>query len=294
VSLIACTGIKWIYEQGKTTQCAIKPVSGDCVGMEMEIQSADNPLSRLHIGTSGWSYGDWVGIIYPEKTKPTDYLKHYTQHFPCTEINNSFYNIPKRKFVEKWMGETPEHFLFCPKIYRGVTHFRKLKPGEDLMRDYWERWEGFDHRLGPFLIQLPPSLAFHAETVQEFYELLKRGPKLKYALEARHTSWFTDESLLLMHEYDISFAIGDAGKRFPYYETVTNNTVFLRMHGRKILYATLYTEKELQSFARKIAAWLKEGLEVWVFFNNTMFGFALENAKQLMRMIEGLMAGKTN
>jgi uncharacterized protein YecE (DUF72 family) len=254
----------------------------------MTSEETGNLLKRLHIGTSGWSYGDWVGIIYPEKTKSTDYLKHYSQHFPCTEINNSFYNVPQRRYVEKWMGETPEDFLFCPKIYRGVTHFRKLKPGEDLMQGYWSRWEGFEHRLGPFLIQLPPSLAFDTETVEAFYQLLQSGPKMKYAVEARHTTWFSEESLYLMNQYDISFAIGDSGKRFPYYETVTNDTVFIRFHGREVLYATLYKEEEMRYFAEKIHMWLKEGLEVWVFFNNTMYGFALENARQLKGMVEVL------
>jgi uncharacterized protein YecE (DUF72 family) len=245
----------------------------------------DEPLKRLHIGTSGWSYSDWVGIIYPEKTKSTDFLKHYAQHFDCTEINSSFYNVPKRQYVEKWMNETPEHFLFCPKIYRGVTHFRKLKNTEELLLRYWAQWEGFEHRLGPFLIQLPPSQKFDAETVEEFYRTLRAGPSLRYAIEPRHVSWFSDESLLLMGEYDISFAIGDSGKRFPYFETATNSTVFIRFHGRKILYATLYTDRELRLFAKKIAGWLIEGLEVWVFFNNTMFGFAIENAKKLNGMV---------
>jgi uncharacterized protein YecE (DUF72 family) len=258
----------------------------------MATNESEDPLIKLHIGTSGWSYKDWVGIIYPEKTKSTDFLKHYSQHFPCTEINNSFYHIPQRRFVEKWMNETPEHFLFCPKIYRGITHFRKLKNGEELLMGYWSRWEGFERRLGPFLIQLPPSLAFNADVVEEFYQLLKSGPELKYALEARHVSWFTDESLLLMHKYNIAFAIGDAGKRFPYYETVTSDTVFLRMHGREILYATLYTEEEMWEISRKVADWLKENLEVWVFFNNTMFGFALENARQMKEMVGELVRVK--
>jgi uncharacterized protein YecE (DUF72 family) len=258
----------------------------------MQSPMPENMLSRLHIGTSGWSYKDWVGVFYPEKTKSTDFLKHYAQHFPCTELNSSFYNIPQRRYVEKWMGETPDTFLFCPKIYRGVTHFRKLKNSEELLLGYWSRWEGFEHRLGPFLLQLPPSLAFNADTVEEFYQLLKSGPNLKYALEARHLSWFTDESLLLMNQYDISFAIGDSGKRFPYYEIVTSDTVFLRFHGREILYATLYTEEEMWEFARKIYEWLVNDLEVWVFFNNSMFGFAIQNARQLKGMVEELAGGK--
>lgn len=257
----------------------------------MAAHNTDSELGRLHIGTSGWSYKDWVGIIYPEKTKPTEYLKHYAQHFDCTEINNSFYNIPKRNYIEKWMNDTPPDFLFCPKLYRGITHFRKLRPDEDMMWRYWSVWEGFENRLGPFLIQLPESLHFDAGTAESFYGMLKRGPKFRYALEARHASWFTDESLLLMGEYDISFAMGDAGKRFPYFETVTNDTVFLRMHGRKILYGTLYTEKELRGFARKIRIWLREGLEVWVFFNNTMAGLAIRNAKELREMVVQRSAG---
>src|SRR5688572_20873744 len=103
--------------------------------------------SKLHIGISGWSYPDFKGILYPEKCKSGDFLSNYCKEFNCTELNSSFYRIPQRKFIERWMECTPEHFKFCAKLYRGITHFKKLKPEPQLMLDYWERWEGFAHRL---------------------------------------------------------------------------------------------------------------------------------------------------
>ena len=107
----------------------------------------------------------------------------------------------------------------------------------------------------------------------------------KFAIEVRHKSWITDHFLQLLAQYGMAFVIADSGVRFPYYEAVTSDFIYLRFHGHEKLYASDYSEMELQDYAGKIISWLKEDKEVWVFFNNDYNGFAIKNAENLRKMI---------
>src|SRR5436305_8439995 len=116
---------------------------------------------KLHIGTSGWSYKHWKDIFYPPKLKSTDWLKYYTRFFKTTEINTSFYHLPKPQTIEKWMREVPAGFRFCPKISRYITHMKKLRDPEESLGRFFEIFEPMHKMMGPVLIQLPPSLKFN-------------------------------------------------------------------------------------------------------------------------------------
>jgi uncharacterized protein YecE (DUF72 family) len=242
----------------------------------------------IHIGSSGWSYSDWKEIFYPPKTKSTDYLAYYATHFDCTEINSSFYRIPQKKTVQKWVDNTPDHFLFCPKLYQGITHFRKFKNCEELMENYFEVFSPMEKKLGPVLIQLPGSFAFNYETADAFFELLAKSyRKYSFAIETRHITWYTEEALGLLSDYGITHTISDAGRHhFPTHEAITSKNIYIRFHGRQFLYATDYNDKELKEYAVKIKKWLKDKHRIWVFFNNTAFGFSLRNAVTLKEMVQ--------
>jgi uncharacterized protein YecE (DUF72 family) len=241
-----------------------------------------------HIGTSGWSYKHWKGLYYPEKMKPVDYLEYYSREFGCTEINTSFYHLPKQETVLGWAQKVPPSFLFCPKLSRYISHFKKLRDPEEGMRLFFSVFDQVQDRLGPILIQLPAQATFKAEVAEGFYNLLATTYKqYDFSMEVRDKSWFSRESLSLMETYGVGLAIAHSGKRFPYKEAVTAPHIYLRFHGPGDLYASNYATVSLRAYARKCEKWLKEGHNLWIFFNNDIHGYALENARKLKAMLSG-------
>jgi uncharacterized protein YecE (DUF72 family) len=241
--------------------------------------------SAIHIGTSGWSYKHWRDRFYPEKTAPRDYLAFYARHFHTTEVNTSFYHLPKPETIKHWVSVVEKTFLFCPKISRYITHIKKLNDPEETLPKFFDLFEPIKKHLGPILIQLPPSLSFDAERATEFYRALKKYKGYHFALEARHESWFVKESITLLKKQGIAFVIAESGNRRPYIEVVTDQNIYLRLHGPSG-YDSSYPDKILRTFARKVADWKKEGHTVWIFFNNDGKAHAVFNAQKLIEMTE--------
>jgi len=186
---------------------------------------------KINIGTSGWSYKHWKGEFYPEEMKPTDYLLFYTEHFDTTEINSSFYHLPRRSTVEQWVEKTPKKFRFCPKISRYITHIKRLHDPEETVARFFEVFEPMKEKMGPVLVQLPPSLKFNYDVAEHFYTTLKKNFKeYSFAMEVRHQTWMTEESLTLMSKYDMAFVISQSGDRFPYAESITSKNIYVRFH----------------------------------------------------------------
>ncbi len=244
-------------------------------------------LERLHIGTSGWSYKHWSGIFYPEKVKPAAYLEHYVTVFDCVELNASFYRIPNIKTVQGWVRRTPDSFRFCAKMSRFITHQKRLVDAEKALDRFLKVFDPLRDRLGPFLVQLPPSLRFDTETAVAFFRLLASRRNLgEFALEARHDSWFMPECVSLMEHYGIAGVIADSGRRFAGREVRTHPIVYLRFHGPDGHYHDSYPTEALETYARKIIGWLSEGYRIWAFFNNDFEGHAVYNARELKALVE--------
>jgi len=244
-------------------------------------------LQNLWIGTSGWSYKHWAGVFYPAEVKSHRYLEYYTQFFNCVELNASFYRLPKLETVKGWVERTPAEFKFCPKLSRLITHLKKLVGVEEALQAFFEVFQPLSAKLGPILVQLPPSLRFDEAKISDFLERLTRKyPRYSYALEARHPGWTEPEALDLLKKFGIAWVISHSGDRFPYFEAVTGKNIYLRFHGPDRLYASKYSGEFLSKFAVKICRWLKEGHQVWGFFNNDFGGYAVENARQLKELVE--------
>jgi uncharacterized protein YecE (DUF72 family) len=243
-------------------------------------------IPACHIGTSGWSYKHWKGVYYPEKLKPVDYLHFYSQEFDCTEINTSFYHLPKEQTVLNWAAKVPPGFLFCPKLSRYITHFKKLHDPAEGMEVFFKVFDPVAERLGPVLIQLPAQASFNAGVTEEFYQLLSTTYKqYDFSIEVRDKSWFSKQSLDLMEHYGVGLVIANSGKRFPYKEAVTARHIYLRFHGPAELYASGYAALTLRAYARKCAKWLQEKHTLWIFFNNDVHMHAIENARTLKTML---------
>lgn len=240
-------------------------------------------VDNIHIGTSGWSYKHWKNDFYPASVKQKDWLSYYTDHFDITEINGSFYRLPSEETITNWMNTVPENFLFCPKFSRYLTHMKKLRDPEEPLERFFNIFKPMQKQMGPVLLQLPPMLRFDYDIADYFFRLLSRNyGKYQYVIEVRHPTWLQDEALTLLAKYEIGIVISQSGNRFPYTEMITATNIYVRFHGPEALYASTYSDTDLQHFAKKFRQWRKEGHQVWAFFNNDIHGYAPKDALRLI------------
>ena len=240
----------------------------------------------IHIGTSGWSYKHWKGLFYPAKLPATKWLPFYAETFSTTEINGSFYRLPTQETVQKWIQQVPRDFVFCPKMSRYLTHLKKLNEPEEPLERFFNVFEPMKKNMGPVLIQLPPFLKFNYETADHFYHLLKHKYRdHTFVMEVRQDSWLQEKSLGLMTKYDVGLVMAQSGDKFPYSEMITAQTIYIRFHGPGELYASSYPDKMLEAFAKKCRRWIKQEHVIWIYFNNDVHGYAVENAKKLMAIV---------
>lgn len=241
---------------------------------------------KIHIGISGWSYADWKGLFYPPQLKSTDWLQYYAGFFHTTEINASFYHLPKADTILKWSDKVPASFRFCPKMNKYLTHILKLKNAEEPLDRFFNVFAPIKKKLGPILLQLPPSLKFDTGLARDFFAVLKdKWSDYHFALEARHDSWLAPEAFGLMEQYNIAWAISQSGVGFPYKEAVTARNIYVRFHGPAKLYASVYTDHMLQHYSKLFDKWSKANHTIWAYFNNCYYGVAIDNANTLRRLL---------
>jgi uncharacterized protein YecE (DUF72 family) len=241
---------------------------------------------KLHIGTSGWSYKHWQGVFYPHEIRPEKYLEYYITRFSCVELNSSFYNLPGMTTVEGWKTRTPENFSFCLKMSRYITHQLQLVNAGEALENFFQIFGRLRDRLGPVLVQLHPGLQYDRPLIIDFLEILKENyNQYRFAIEIRNVSWLNETFFDILSEYRTGFVIADSGNRYPGREAVTTDFVYLRFHGREQLYASDYNEDVLNSYADKIILWLEADKEIWAFFNNDFYGYAVKNAGQLEQIL---------
>jgi uncharacterized protein YecE (DUF72 family) len=240
-------------------------------------------MTQVYIGTSGFSYRHWEDkVFYPSDLARTKQLEFYSQHFKTVEINSSFYHLPTAQAFQGWYQRTPRDFIFAVKVSRFITHIKKLK----VCREPWQRFinnaKELREKLGPILFQLPPGWQFDVRRLERFVKILPK--KYRYVFEFRHPSWFCSEIFKILKKYNISLCLADS-PRWPYQEEITADFVYLRMHGGKILYGSNYSDKELKEWAKKIKKFLEADLDVYVYFNNDAYGYAVKNAQRLIELV---------
>jgi uncharacterized protein YecE (DUF72 family) len=234
----------------------------------------------IRIGTSGWAYKHWEGVFYPVRWPKSKWLEHYIGHFDTVELNASFYRLPNRTTFKNWKARTPDNFLWSVKGSRFITHTRRLEnPAEPLKRLYGVT-AGLEEKLGVILFQLPPSLAFDEEVFREFCRSL--DPQVRHAVEPRHPSWMNHKAFHLLGEFNMALCTADPAGRFPSCNAITADFVYIRLHGSRELYASKYSEAELQTWAEKVAVWNRDA---FIYFNNDVKGHAVNNAKRLKEIL---------
>jgi uncharacterized protein YecE (DUF72 family) len=245
-------------------------------------------MARLLIGTSGWTYASWSGTFYPPSLPSRQYLEFYAKEFCTTEVNYSFYHLPRSSTYEKWVSQVPDDFVFALKASRFITHVKRLVAAEEAWATFVQHALALGSHLGPVLLQFPPSFRCNRTTLADFLRFAQRAAlashPLRLAFEFRHDSWFGKEIYALLRQHDAALCIADS-PRYPRHDRVTANFVYLRFHGRTELFASRYTEKELAEEAKEIKRYLRDGLDVYVYFNNDALGHAVQNAKALTCLV---------
>lgn len=223
------------------------------------------------IGTSGWSYSDWRGKFYPAGLAAAEFLPYLAQHFPTVEINSSFYRLQSPTTYRKWAASTPDGFRFAVKGPRSLRAGGDPAPFFDSL--------ALGNKQGPILWQLAASQKFDAQKLDAFFKSLPAG--FQYALEPRTAGYDTPEALDLLRKHEVALVMADSGGRYPQYDQVTANTIYIRLHGSPRMYYSNYQPEVLAQWATRIRQWRAAGHEPYVYFDNTAAGYAPANAAAL-------------
>lgn len=236
----------------------------------------------LLVGTSGWQYRDWRGVVYPEGVPQRRWLESYAGRFGCVEVNNAFYRLPERSVFERWRDATPEGFRVAVKVSRYLTHVKRLRDPEEPVARLVERAAGLGDRLGPYLLQLPPTLRCEPGRLDA---CLAAFPKeAQVAVEPRHESWWTDEVRSLLTDHGAALCWADRRGRpiTPLWRTA--DWGYLRFHEGSAHPPPSYGRRALRHWRDRIRDAFPASADVWVFFNNDRGGAAVRDAEAFRDM----------
>lgn len=255
------------------------------------------PRSRgkLYVGTSGWAYG-WRHF-YPDDLPNRRYLEYYAGRFQTVEVNYTFYRLPRTTTYAKWAGQTPDAFVFSLKLSRFITHIKRLQGTKMAFRKFIQAAAPLGAKLGPVLVQLPPSFGLDVRRLERFLAKAhdvgeeRTLRPLRLAFEFRHPTWFGREAkpaLDVLTRYGSAFVCGHSS-RYPYpdLEPVTGDFMYLRFHGPDEMFASAYGRSGLQRWAPQVRRWIDDGMDVFAYFNNDIGGHAVRDAQALRALVEG-------
>jgi uncharacterized protein YecE (DUF72 family) len=234
--------------------------------------SIEPPEKDLYLGTSGWSYADWEGTLYPEALPSASRLAEYVKRFATVEIDSTFYGTPRRSTVEKWREIVPEGFLFAAKFPQEVTHEKNLVGSEAEAENFVRTMAELRDRLGPLLLQLPPSFGVEGMGVLE--DFLKRLPEgFRYAVEVRNRSWLGSDLPEMLRECGAALTLIDY-PRMPRMEEATADFSYIRWLGDRSEFPEGHThlkrerDEDLRWWANLVGRFLEEGKTVFAYANN--------------------------
>ncbi|MDQ6923247.1 MAG: DUF72 domain-containing protein [Pseudomonadota bacterium] len=293
----------------------------------------------IRIGISGWRYPPWRGgAFYPKGLAQHRELEYASRALPSIELNGSFYSLQRPENYAAWYDATPPDFVFNVKGSRYITHMLRLNNVETALANFFASGiANLRDKLGPFLWQLPPNFRYDASRIDRFLGMLPRdtdeasalarrrdakvkgraritfGParRLRHAMEIRHESFVDPSFIALLRKHGVAFVIADTAGKWPQYEDVTADFVYIRLHGDEELYRSAYMEGALEHWAARIRCWsqgtepsdarriadkderriadraaaVRRSRDVFCYFDNTDKVEAPENAQRLMQKL---------
>jgi uncharacterized protein YecE (DUF72 family) len=284
----------------------------------------------IHIGISGWRYEPWRGVFYPPGLVQARELDYAARQLPTIEINGSFYSLQRPSSYAAWYAATPPGFVFAVKGNRFLTHMLKLRGiDKPLANVLASGMLGLREKLGPVLWQFPPQLRFDPDKIEAFLAMLPRDTgqaleiarghdermegralleidavrPLRHAVEVRHESFRDEAFIRLLRKYGVALVVADTAGKWPDYEDVTADFVYIRLHGEHELYASGYEDASLERWAERIRLWSegkqpadarlmsdsappkRKRRDVYCYFDNDIKVRAPFDAKRLMELL---------
>jgi uncharacterized protein YecE (DUF72 family) len=237
------------------------------------------------IGTSGWSYDHWQGVLYPPGLAPAARLERYGAEFDTVELNASFYRWPPPNRFSSWRERLPSGFEMAVKAPRGLTHAKRLWEPEQWIERVRAGLHELDGRRGPLLVQLHPAMRRDDARLDWFLGHLPSWTRP--VVEFRHDSWNDEAVFQLLERHGAAYCVM-SGANLPCILRATAATVYVRLHGPDPdhLYRGSYSDADLRWWSDRIREWEAAGRAVYAFFNNDGKGHAVRNARTLRRLLD--------
>ena len=285
----------------------------------------------IYIGISGWRYEPWRGVFYPPGLVQARELDYAARFLPTIEINGSFYSLQRPSSYAAWYAAAPPGFVFAVKGNRFLTHMLKLRGIEKPLANVLASGMfALRDKLGPILWQFPPQLRFEPDKIEHFLRMLPQDTghalelarghdermegralleidavrPLRHAVEIRHESFRDEAFIALLRKYNVALVVADTAGKWPDYEDVTADFVYIRLHGEHELYASGYEDDSLARWAERIRSWSEgtqpadarlmsasaappaKSRDVYCYFDNDIKVRAPFDAKRLMALLD--------
>ncbi len=237
------------------------------------------------IGTSGWQYRDWRGVLYPPGLAERGWLEYYAGRYGTVENNGTFYRLPATDTFAAWRAKVPEGFVMTVKASRYLTHVRRLREPAEPVQRLLRAAAGLGDRLGPVLLQLPPNLRADAGALDACLGEFARFPgsgasggRVRVAVEFRHESWWTHETRQLLASHNAALCWVDRLGRpqAPLWRTA--DWGYLRFHEGAAEPWPRYGTQALRSWIQRAGAAWPDSADVFAYFNNDQHAAALYDA----------------
>jgi uncharacterized protein YecE (DUF72 family) len=228
------------------------------------------------VGTSGWQYRDWRERFYPAELPQRLWLEHFAARFATVEVNNAFYRLPERDTFVAWRDRTPDDFCVAVKMSRYLTHIKRLREPAEPVARFLDRATGLGDRLGPVLVQLPPTMRADPAALDATLRLFPA--EVRVAVEPRHPSWWTDDTRRVLERHRAALVWADRLSRpiTPLWRTTDFG--YLRLHEGRARPWPRYGRAALATWMRRLATAFPAGEPAYVYFNNDPGGAAIVDA----------------
>ncbi|WP_405878784.1 DUF72 domain-containing protein [Streptomyces sp. NBC_01136] len=235
----------------------------------------------LFVGTSGWQYKDWRGVLYPDGVPMRLWLEEYAARFATVEINNAFYRLPTRETFESWRERTPPDFVVALKASRYLTHIKRLRDPAEPVDRLLSHAAGLGDRLGPVLLQLPPTLHADPGLLDECLGCFPAD--VRVAVEPRHDSWWTPQVRKVLESRGAALCWADVLARpvTPLWRTA--GWGYVRFHEGRAQPWPRYGRQSLTTWIRRITDAWPDAPEVYAYFNNDPDAAAVRDAVTFAR-----------
>lgn len=237
----------------------------------------------IRVGTAGWSLRAEHQALFGAGGS---HLARYATLANAVEINSSFYRPHRRATYARWAGAVPDGFRFAVKIPKAITHAKRLVDANPALDAFLAEAGGLGGKLGPLLVQLPPSLAFDPRVAEAFFKALRVRFGGAVVCEPRHASWFVPQADALLAASRIGIVAADPA-RVPMADRPGGDagTAYFRWHGSPRVYYSNYDDDSLAALAARLRAASARGADVWCIFDNTAAGAATTNALALRGLL---------